>query len=245
MIVATSVIFWAIVVQTCPLFFIGAVLVRALTLPFDRRRVVLHLYTSAWAVFYIHVNPLWRIHVSGRGLLPWRGSAVLVANHTSLVDVLALFSLFRPFKWVAKASLFKVPLMGWNMWLNGYVPLVRGSGESVRAMMARCGRLLRGGSPVFFFPEGSRSPDGRLGTFKLGAFTLAIDHEVPVYPVAVWGTGDALPKHGLTFRQRANIRVRVLPPLSPADHPTAEELRDATHRVLSEALAVSPAPEGG
>jgi 1-acyl-sn-glycerol-3-phosphate acyltransferase len=245
MIVAISVLFWAIVALTCPLFFLGAVVVWAVTLPFDRRRVVLHLYSSAWAAFYLYVNPLWRIRVSGRHLLPWRGGAVLVANHSSLVDVLALFALFRPYKWVSKASMFKVPLMGWNMRLNGYVPLVRGSGTSVRTMMARCGSLLRAGAPVFFFPEGSRSADGRLGTFKMGAFSLAVDHQVPVYPIAVWGTRDALPKHGLTFRGRANIRVQVLPPLLPADHPTAEELRDATHRVLAEALVASPAPEGG
>jgi 1-acyl-sn-glycerol-3-phosphate acyltransferase len=244
MIVATSVLFWAIVALTCPLFFVGAVAVWALTLPFDRRRVVLHLYSCAWAVFYIHVNPLWRIRTSGRELLPWHGGAVLVANHTSLVDVLALFSIFRPFKWVAKASLFRVPMMGWNMWLNGYVPLVRGSGTSVRAMMARCGRLLRAGTPVFFFPEGSRSANGRLGTFKLGAFALAMDHQVPVHPIAVWGTRDALPKHGLTFRQRAHIRVQALPPLLPADYPTAAALCDAAHRVLEVALADSRTPEG-
>jgi 1-acyl-sn-glycerol-3-phosphate acyltransferase len=245
MIVAISALFWAIVALTCPLFFLGAVVVCALTLPFDRRRVVLHLYSSAWAAFYTYINPLWTLRTSGRHLLPWHGGAVLVANHASLVDILALFSLFRPFKWVAKASLFKVPFVGWNMWLNGYVPLVRGSGTSVRAMMARCGTVLRSGTPVFFFPEGSRSADGRLGTFKMGAFTLAMDHRVPVYPIAVLGTRDALPKHGLTFRQRAHIRVQVLSPLLPADYSTATELRDATHRVLAEALAVSPAPEGG
>jgi 1-acyl-sn-glycerol-3-phosphate acyltransferase len=186
------------------------------TLPFDRRRVVLHLYSSAWATFYIHINPLWRLRTSGRELLPWNGAAVFVANHTSLVDVLALFALYRPFKWVAKDSLFRVPLVGWNMRLNGYVPLVRGSGPSVRAMLARCGSLLHAGIPVFFFPEGSRSADGRLGPFKLGAFALAVQHRVPVYPIAVWGTRDALPKHGLTLRQRARMRIQVLPPLLPS-----------------------------
>jgi 1-acyl-sn-glycerol-3-phosphate acyltransferase len=240
MIVAISALFWAIVVLTCPVFFLGAAVVWALTVPFDRRRIVLHLYTSAWGVFYVYVNPLWRLRTSGRELLPWHGGAVLVANHTSLVDILALFSLFRPFKWVAKASLFKVPLLGWNMHLNGYVPLIRGGGTRVRAMMARCGNLLRAGVPVFFFPEGSRSADGQLGPFKMGAFTLATDCQVPVYPIAVWGARDALPKHGLTFRQRAYLRVQVLPALLPADHPTATELRDATHRALAEALAVSP-----
>jgi hypothetical protein len=74
-----SVAFWAFIVLTCPVFFAGALVVWLLTWPFDRRRVVLHLYSSAWAVFYLYINPLWRLRTSGRDRLPWRGAAVLLA----------------------------------------------------------------------------------------------------------------------------------------------------------------------
>ena len=238
---AWSVLFWTIIVVTCPVFFVGALLVWAVTAPFDRRKVLLHLYSSAWAVCYVRVNPLWRLRTSGRRLLPWRGAAVLVANHASLIDILVLFDLFRPFKWVSKAEIFRVPVIGWNMRLNGYVPLVRGSGESVRRMLARCAALLDAGSPVLFFPEGRRTDDGRLQAFKDGAFELAVRHRVPVFPIAVHGTRRALPKHGLVLRDQVDARVEVLAALDPADFADAGALRDAAHRVLHAALG-TPAP---
>ncbi|MFC7529681.1 lysophospholipid acyltransferase family protein [Actinoplanes sp. GCM10030250] len=231
-----SVAFWAFIGITSPVFFLGAVILWLVTLPFDRRRVVLHLYSSAWAILYVHLNPLWRLRVSGRDLLPWRGAAVLVANHASLVDILVLFGLFRPFKWVSKQEIFKIPVIGWNMRLNDYVPLVRGSGASVRRMMDHCDRHLRAGSPVMIFPEGRRTQDGTLQTFKNGAFELAVRHGVPVFPIAVHGSRRALPKHGLVLRDRADIRIEVLAPLQPADYPDVQALREAARQAISASL---------
>lgn len=233
-----SGLFWTVIVLTCPVFFVGALLVWAVTAPFDRRKVALHLYSSAWAVCYVRLNPLWRLRTTGRGRLPWRGAAMLVANHASLIDILVLFDLFRPFKWVSKAEIFRVPVIGWNMRLNGYVPLVRGSGESIRRMLARCGELLDAGSPVLIFPEGRRTDDGSLQPFKAGAFDLAVRHRVPVYPIAVHGTRHALPKRGLVLREHVDARVEVLPPLHPADYADAAALRDATRARIAAALGV-------
>jgi 1-acyl-sn-glycerol-3-phosphate acyltransferase len=231
-----SALFWTVIVVTSPVFFVGALLIRLLTWPFDRRRVVLHLYSSAWAVFYVRLNPLWRLRTTGRELLPWHGAAVLVANHASLIDILVLFDLFRPFKWVSKAEIFRVPVIGWNMRLNGYVPLTRGRAESVRRMLAHCGELLAAGSPVLLFPEGTRTDDGKLRTFKDGAFELAVRHQVPVFPIAVHGTRRALPKHGLVLREHVDARVEVLPALQPADYTGVAALRDAARARIEAAL---------
>ena len=76
--------------------------------------------------------------MDGRAHLPWRGGAVLVSNHASLGDILVLFGLYRPFKWVSKASNFRLPFIGWNMRLNRYVGVVRGQRESVVKMLADC-----------------------------------------------------------------------------------------------------------
>ena len=231
-----SVAYWALIFVTCPIFFVGALIVWALTLPFDRRKVVLHLYSCLWATFYVKINPLWRLDVTGRENLPWRGPAVIVANHASLIDILVLFALYRPFKWVSKIEVFKIPFVGWNMRLNGYVPLLRGDKDSIVEMLARCDELLAKGNPVLFFPEGTRSPDGQLKAFKNGAFDLAVKHGVPLIPVAVHGTAEALPKHGLVLRENVKARVEILEPMDPAGR-TVGQLRDDARESIRIALA--------
>lgn len=234
-----SMAFWAFIGVTSPVFFAGAVLVWLVALPFDRRRVALHLYSSAWASFYVYLNPLWRLNVRGRDRLPWRGAAVLVANHASLIDILVLFALFRPYKWVSKQEIFRVPVIGWNMRLNDYVPVVRGSGPSVRRMMEHCNKLLAAGSPLMMFPEGRRTSDGALQPFKNGAFELAVRHGVPVFPIAVHGTRRALPRKGLVLREHIRARVEVLPPLAPADFADVYALREAARESIAGALALA------
>jgi 1-acyl-sn-glycerol-3-phosphate acyltransferase len=234
-----SVLYWAFVVVSMPVLLVGAVAVLVLTVAFDRRRVAVHLYSCAWATLYVVASPVWRARVEGRERLPWRGPAVIVANHLSMLDILVLYGLFRPFKWVSKAELFRVPVVGWNMWLNDYVPVWRGDRESVRSMMAHCRAHLSRGSPLLLFPEGTRSLDGRLQRFKDGAFRLAFEAGVPVIPVALSGTFDALPKHGLMMRRGMRAHVQVLPAIDPRAFPGADALRDAARAAIAAAL-----PEG-
>lgn len=233
---AVSIAIWTFIVVSCPFAFLGAVLVFVLTAPFDRRRLVLHLYSCVWACTYIYASPVWSLRVSGRERLPWRGPAVIVANHASLIDILVLFGLYRPFKWVSKAANFRVPFLGWNMRLNGYVPLTRGDRDSVRTMLERCRALLAERVAVLMFPEGTRSRTNELLPFKDGAFQLARETGAMVIPVAVHGTGDALPKHGFILRQRMRARVEVLAPLDPAAFGSMEELREAARTAIATAL---------
>jgi 1-acyl-sn-glycerol-3-phosphate acyltransferase len=228
-----SVVYTLFLALTMPVFFLGALLVFLVALPFDRRRVAVHLYSCCWGSFYIYANPLWREHVEGREKLPWHGPAVIVSNHLSLVDILVLYGLYRPFKWVSKATVFKVPFVGWNMVLNDYVRLVRGDRESIRSMMEHCRAHLARGSPVLIFPEGTRSRDGRLQPFKDGAFRLAFETGAPVIPIAIQGTHETLPKHGLVLRRRMRARVKVLDPLDPAGFPDHDALREATRAAIA------------
>jgi 1-acyl-sn-glycerol-3-phosphate acyltransferase len=208
-----SAFFWAFFALSCVPLFAGALLVWLLTLPFDRNGRLLHLYSCFWAQVYFYVSPVWRLRVEGREKLPWHGAAVLVSNHASLADILVLFGLYRPFKWVSKASNFQLPFIGWNMRLNRYVPLVRGDKESIARMVASSEAWLDKGVPVLLFPEGTRSFDGQMKAFKDGAFRMAMSKGCPLYPIVLSGTADVLPKHGLVLRQRANCRARVLEPV--------------------------------
>ncbi|WP_233612087.1 hypothetical protein [Corallococcus sp. AB045] len=94
---------WAFLALSSAVLFLGALLLWALTRPFDANGRVLHLYSCFWAQLYFYVNPRWHLRVEGRERLPWRGAAVLVSNHESLGDILVHFGLYRPFKWVSKA----------------------------------------------------------------------------------------------------------------------------------------------
>lgn len=228
-----SAAFWTFLVLSCPVFFVGALGVFAVTAPFDRDRRVLHLYSCFWAQFYFYINPLWRLRVEGRDKLPRRGPAVIVANHESLADILVLFGLYRPFKWVSKASVFKVPFVGWNMRLNGYVSLVRGDKSHIREMMEDCRAYLRRGVPVLLFPEGSRSDDGHVKAFKDGAFRLAAEEGCPVIPIALTGTARTLPKHGFVLRDAVDCRVRVLDAAHPKDYDDdVAQLRDHVRNLI-------------
>jgi 1-acyl-sn-glycerol-3-phosphate acyltransferase len=237
-----SLLYWLFAVAVMPPLFVGAFVVFLVTLPFDRRRVALHLYSCAWGTLYVAANPLWRYRVEGREKLPWHGPAVLVANHLSLLDILVLYALFRPFKWVAKGELFRVPIVGWLMTLNDYVRVWRGDPESVRHMLDHCRRHLARGTPVLLFPEGTRSRDGRLQRFKDGGFRLALDAGCPVFPIAVSGTFEALPKTGLSIRKGMHARVRVLDPISPADHSSVASLREAARAAIAATLPEESQP---
>jgi 1-acyl-sn-glycerol-3-phosphate acyltransferase len=205
-----SVAFWLFIGLSSLLLFPVALLVWAVTAPFDRRLRAQHLFTCFWASLYTWANPLWRVRVVGRERVRPGATYVMVANHQSFLDILVLFRLFVHFKWVSKAEMFRIPCIGWNMALNRYVKLRRGSPESIARMMDTCAAHLAAGSSVMIFPEGTRSPDGRLKAFKHGAFTLAQRARVPILPIVVQGTANALPKHGFVLRGRHAITIRVL-----------------------------------
>ena len=239
-----SILYWAFAILSMPLWFAAAVVIRVATFAFDRRRVVQHLWSCLWAQFYVWTNPLWSMKVTGRERCPWQGAAVYVANHTSIIDIVAMYALYRPFKWIAKAELMRTPFIGWNMRLNDYVEVARGDRESIKVMMARCRGHLAAGSPLMIFPEGTRSRDGRLQAFKDGAFKLALEAGCPVIPVAVRGTGESMPKHGFVMRKRMDARLEVLEPISPKDFPTVALMRDEARRRIAEALGEPhPLPE--
>lgn len=237
-----SALFWVFLVVSSIVMFIGALILFIFVAPFDPRRRVQHLYSCFWGQIPFYVNPLWKLRIEGRGRLPWHGPAVIVSNHQSLGDILVLFGLYRPFKWVSKASIFKVPLIGWNMWMNRYIPLVRGDKASIEKMMERCRHWIRRGVPIMMFPEGTRSKDGELLPFKDGAFRLAVEADCPVIPIVLDGTAATLPKKGFVIRKRANCRVRVLPAVHPKDfdydvdalRPHVRELIVAERKKLAE-----------
>lgn len=212
-----SAVFWSWLVLSSLALFPGAVAIWLVTVPFDRRLNALHRYTCFWASLYTWTNPAWSVSIRGRSRFVPGTTYVLVSNHQSLVDILAAFRLFLPFKWVAKAELFSLPVVGWNMRLNRYIPIRRGDARSAETMLNAAERTLRAGCSVYLFPEGTRSRTPELRHFKTGAFRLAQRTRTPILPIAISGSRDALPKHSLLLRGKHHIQLTLLEPIS-AEH---------------------------
>jgi len=184
---------------------------RLITLSDPGRYAVGYLFRRIGPVMAT-LNPLWRFRTSGTPPPDPRRPYVVVSNHESFADILLISHLPWEMKWLSKAELFKVPVLGWLMRLAGDVPVRRGEGRSAVEALQRCRSVLKNKVSVMIFPEGTRSPTADMLPFKDGAFRLAIDTGVPILPLAVSGTGTALPKHGWRFG-RSVAEVRVLEPI--------------------------------
>ena len=238
-----SLVFWTFLTVSSILLFPVAVLVWAVTLPFDRRKVVQHQFTCFWASLYTWFNPVWPVRVEGREKVRSGATYVMVANHQSLLDILVLFRLFVHFKWISKIENFRIPCIGWNMRLNNYIELRRGDKQSIGEMMSAASRTLDDGSSIMMFPEGTRSAHGRLKDFKHGAFTLAQSSGCPLLPIVLEGTSNALPKRGFVLQGRHPISIRVLDEIPHEvirDRPVedvAREVRELFAKELGEPAA--------
>ena len=235
----TTVAFWSYLVGTLPLWWLASLPIFAISALTDKRRRLLHWFSCVWGSHYIWALPLWSVRWSGRDNIVDGEAYMIVANHQSLGDNLALYGLFKHFKWVSKSSIFKVPFIGWNMWANRYVPLVRGDRVSVMHMLELCRDHLKQGSSILMFPEGTRSTDGRMKAFKLGAFSLAQEQGVKIVPIVIDGTAEALPKSGIMLRNAWfwPITAHVLPPVEPTAGKTPTDLMTLVRDQMATELA--------
>src|SRR3954451_19150218 len=222
---------WLVLVLCILLWFPTLVIVRLLTFPFDRAGYVAGYIFRRIGPAMATLNPLWRFSYSGKLPADPRRPFVVVSNHESFADILLISHLPWEMKWLSKAELFRIPIMGWMMWLAGDIPVKRGFGPSAVEAMERCRKALRQRVSVMIFPEGTRSRTAELLPFKDGAFRLAVEAGVPILPLALSGTGTALPKHGWRFGRSA-AHLRVLEPvdttgLTLADVPSLKaQIRD-------------------
>jgi 1-acyl-sn-glycerol-3-phosphate acyltransferase len=207
-----SVWAWLVLVGCILIWFPLMALVRLVTAPFDRGRYAVGYLFRRIGPVMASLNPLWRFSYTGTMPPDPRKPFVVVSNHESFADILLISHLPWEMKWLSKAELFRVPVLGWMMQLAGDIPVKRGFGPSAVEAMARCREILKQRVSVMIFPEGTRSTTSDLLPFKDGAFRLAIDAGVPILPLVLRGTGTALPKHDWRFG-RSTAVVKVLEPV--------------------------------
>jgi 1-acyl-sn-glycerol-3-phosphate acyltransferase len=146
-----------------------------------------------WGRLNVYATPAF-VTVSGKDNFDKNRSYVIVANHQSLFDILVIYGWMGiDLRWVMKKELRKIPLMGYCCEKLGHIMVDRSDTRAALAAIHAAREKITGGTSVIFFPEGTRSRTGRLGSFKKGAFRFAIELGLPILPVTLAGTRNILP----------------------------------------------------
>ncbi len=179
-----------------------------------------------------------RVRLEGVENVPAGRSCIFMSNHISNLDPPVLLPVIPGMASVfLKKSLMKIPLLGTAMRMGKFVPVSRGhSREEAQQSVAAAADALRSGLNIMVFPEGTRSPDGKLLPFKKGAFFLAAETGAPMIPVVIRGTREMMPKGTLKITPGEAV-VRFLPLIEPADFATREELMAAVRAAMEAELA--------
>ena len=178
-----------------------------------------------------------RVEVRGLEHVPPDRACVFMSNHVSNLDPPVLLPLVPGQTSVLlKASLMRIPILGTAMRMGRFVPVERGSTrEAARRSVQAAAEVLRSGLHLVVFPEGTRSPDGRLGPFKKGPFFLAEQTGAPIIPVAISGTEELLRK-GSAAIYPGSVSLTFLEPIDPAAFATREQLMCAVRAAITGAL---------
>ncbi|MCF0197474.1 MAG: 1-acyl-sn-glycerol-3-phosphate acyltransferase [Bacteroidaceae bacterium] len=193
-----------------------------------------------WAMCRVMLLP---VEVEGRENIDSRQSYVFVANHQGSYDIFLVYGfLGHSFRWMMKASLRQMPLIGTACEAAGHIMVNRRSASGVRQTIEQGRKVLCGGTSLFVFPEGARTFSGTMGFFRKGAFQLADELQLPVVPVTIEGSFDVLPRQRkLPYLTWHPLRLVIHQPIQPVGKgdPNLQHLmttsRDAIERSLSAA----------
>lgn len=180
-----------------------------------------------------------RVRVKGRENIDRKSSYVFVANHQGAYDIFSIYGyLGHNFRWMMKASLRKIPLVGYACQAAHQIYVDKSSPTALRRTMSRAEKLLAKGMSLVVFPEGARTLDGRMHGFKRGAFLLAKEFNLPVVPLTVDGSYDVM-RRGSRWPRPGVINLTIHKPIIPP----AEGHNEATLIKESAAVVASALPE--
>ena len=212
-----SIVIWVVGGILSILALLFSLLFAIVLFPFDKQRKIVHAQCFWLADAIVGLNPFWRININGLENIDKTKTYIMVSNHQSIADIIVLYKTRMQFKWVAKASLYKIPVIGAFLFLGKHIMLSQSKLEHAKKFHREATNCLQSGMSLFFFPEGTRSHAGNLGTFRSGAFKMAINEKKPVLPIFIDGTRKVLQKGSWLFNTRATICLDVLPPINTKD----------------------------
>ncbi len=180
---------------------------------------------------------LCRVEVEGSKQLNPQQSYVIVANHQSHFDILALYGwLGVDIRWVMKQELRKVPALGIACEKLGHIFIDRSNSDRAKQSIAAAKHTLRNGTSIIFFPEGTRSETSQILPFKKGAFRLAKELNLPILPITINGSGRILPSKTLNLMP-GTVQILIHPAITATNDLSEEELMQQAHRTIAAGLA--------
>jgi len=237
----TWLVFVPILGISTAFFGIGTVIL----LFFLKPRIVSILCGKYWARVNSFFAPM-QVKVIGRGNVDPRQSYVIVSNHQSQFDIFVLYGwLDIDFKWVMKQELRKVPALGIACERLGHIYVDRFNREAALSSINAAKQRIVDGTSVLFFPEGTRSRESRLRSFKKGAFRMALDLQLPILPITIQGTSDILPSD-TTNLYPGRARMIIHPPIAIEgyDSDNIDDLITRTRQVIDAPNVFDPHTEG-
>lgn len=181
-----------------------------------------------------------KVRVVGQERIP-KGVCLFAANHTSSADAPAVIGAIpRRIAVLLKESLFRWPIVGQAFALAHFIPVKREAREAAIASVERAAEAMREGQSFLIYPEGTRSPDGRLQEFKKGAVVLAIKAGVPIVPVLCSGAQNVMAKRSMVIHP-GEILVEFLEPIDASKY--TWEQRDALNDRVHDIMAAGLPPE--
>lgn len=181
-----------------------------------------------------------KVKVSGRENIDRATSYVFVCNHQSAYDIFAIYGyLGHNFRWMMKASLRKIPFVGFACECSKQIYVDKSSPAALRRTMKRAEMQLRDGMSLVVFPEGARTPDGRMHRFRRGAFVLADEFHLPVVPVTIDGAYSVMPRTA-RLPLPGTIRITIHKPIMPPRGSQPYDMNKLMERSASDIAASLP-----
>jgi 1-acyl-sn-glycerol-3-phosphate acyltransferase len=176
-----------------------------------------------------------KLTVEQRAPLDPKRPYVFMCNHASMIDIWAGFvAVPVSFRFIAKKQLSYIPLFGWAMAAGRFIFIDRQNAVAARRSIDEAARRIKAGQSVVIYPEGTRTRDGKLGSFKKGGFHLAIDSGADIVPMAIQGTRELMPRGAMLIRA-GEVRLQIGEPISTAGLGPSD--REALVRQVRERIA--------
>lgn len=196
-----------------------------------------HIVARIWARSILFASRI-RVTVKGLSNIDPKRSYIYMSNHQSNFDIPVLLA-YLPvqFRWIAKNELFKIPIFGYAMKRAGYISIDRSGRKSTLQSIRNAAEIIRNGVSVIIFPEGTRSQDGNLKSFKNGGFVLAVDSGVPIIPIIIHGTWQIMSKNQLRIKPgRVVLEIQKPVESSNFSRKTKNDLLEKVRQIISDGL---------